>query len=203
MAKPAVLAYSPRQDGKVRFQGTTMVPSGQRPWRRREMMGSMIRRMAVSLAAALALALPGQPASAQNFNPFGWFQQVFHVQQHGVDEYAPPRPHRRYVYRPHIEVNAPPPAPAVPPSFFVAVIGDSLGQELGDGLATALSDRPEVAILRDAKEDSGLVRDDFYDWPKVAHDLATGSQKINVAIMMIGSNDHQTLHDSTGSYDPG
>lgn len=162
----------------------------------------IIRSAAVALTATLLLVAAGQPSEAQAFNPFGWFQQVFRPPPRSYQEYAPPRSHPRYVYHPRAIAKAPP-KPAVPPSFFVAVIGDSLGQELGQGLATALSDRPEVAVLHEAKEDSGLVRNDFYDWPKVAHDLVTSGQKINVAVMMVGSNDHQTLHDSTGSYDPG
>lgn len=142
-------------------------------------------------------------AQAQGFNPFNWFQEQFHP-QHNYEEYAPPRPRRHYVYHPHVSAaNKPAKAPAVPPTFFVAVLGDSLGQLLGQGLTTALSDRPEVEVLHDAKEDSGLVRDDYYDWPKAAHDLVASGQKINVAVMMIGSNDHQTLHDANGSYDPG
>ncbi len=92
--------------------------------------------------------------------------------------------------------------PAVPPTFFVAVMGDSIGQLLAQGLTERLSDRPEVGVLREAREDSGLVRDDFYDWTKAAHDLIASGQKINVAVMLIGSNDHQPLRDASGSYDP-
>ncbi len=174
-----------------------------RPARRDYKLRETISRPALVLAA-LMLWLGGSmpPASAQGLNPFGWFQQVFRPQR-GYDEYAPPRPHPHYVYRPHTATTKTPAQPAVPPSFFVAVLGDSLGQLLGQGLTTALSDRPEVAVLRDAKEDSGLVRDDYYDWPKAAHDLVASGQKINVAVIMIGSNDHQTLHDANGSYDPG
>jgi hypothetical protein len=162
---------------------------------------NLICQSAFLLAAALLLCLSGSasPAEAQ-FSPFNWFQQVFRPQR--SYDYAQPRPHVHHVTHPHIAAKVVKP-PTVPPTFFVAVLGDSLGQLLGQGLTTALSDRPEVEVLRDAKEDSGLVRDDYYDWPKAAHDLVASGQKINVAVMMIGSNDHQTLHDSTGSYDPG
>jgi uncharacterized protein len=171
--------------------------------RRKNKLVNLICRSTLLSAAALLLCLSGgaSPAEAQ-FSPFNWFQQVFRPQR--SYDYAPPRP-RVHVYRPRVvaKVAKPPSVPAVPPTFFVAVLGDSLGQLLGQGLTTALSDRPEVEVLRDAKEDSGLVRDDYYDWPKAAHDLVASGQKINVAVIMIGSNDHQTLHDSTGSYDPG
>ncbi|MEI9914948.1 MAG: SGNH family hydrolase [Methylovirgula sp.] len=169
--------------------------------RRENKLANLICRSALLLAAALLLCLSSgaSPAEAQ-FSPFNWFQQVFRPQR--SYDYAPPRPHEHHAYRPRTVAKVVKP-PAVPPTFFVAVLGDSLGQLLGQGLTTALSDRPEVEVLRDAKEDSGLVRDDYYDWPKAAHDLVASGQKINVAVMMIGSNDHQTLHDSTGSYDPG
>ncbi len=163
----------------------------------------IIRRPALGVAAlVLCLGTLDIPvANAQSFNPFGWFQQVFRPQR-GYDEYRPPRAHPHYTYHPHPMAKVQK-APAVPPSFFVAVLGDSLGQMLAQALTTSLSNRPEVEVLHEAKEDSGLIRDDYYDWPKAAHDLVTGAQKINIAVMMIGSNDHQTLHDSTGSYDPG
>ncbi|PWB84180.1 MAG: DUF459 domain-containing protein [Methylocystaceae bacterium] len=91
--------------------------------------------------------------------------------------------------------------PAVAPSFFVAVIGDSLGQMLADGLDEAYADRPEIRILHKAKESSGLVRDDFYDWPKAARELAAQGEKIDLAVIMIGSNDRQAIHDATETFE--
>lgn len=90
--------------------------------------------------------------------------------------------------------------PAVQPSFFVAVIGDSLGQMLADGLDEAYADRSEIRVLRKAKESSGLVRTDFYDWPKAARELG-GGEKIDVAVIMIGSNDRQALHDGAETFE--
>ena len=91
--------------------------------------------------------------------------------------------------------------PAKPgdPAFTVAVIGDSLGQMLGQGLTEAFADKPEVAILRKARENTGLVREDYYDWTKTARDLASGADKINLVVMMIGSNDRQVLRDGGAS----
>jgi hypothetical protein len=93
-------------------------------------------------------------------------------------------------------------AAATQPTFFVATVGDTLGQLLADGLKEGFSDRPDVAILRMGKESSGLVRDDFYDWPKSAKEIAADAQKINVAVVMLGSNDRQTIQQGQESYEP-
>ena len=92
--------------------------------------------------------------------------------------------------------------PAVAPTYFVAVLGDSLGQMLAQGLSEAFENRPEVAILRKAKENSGLVRDDFFDWTKATRDMLASGEKIDFAVMLIGSNDRQPLRDANGSYEP-
>ncbi len=86
-------------------------------------------------------------------------------------------------------------APKTPPSFFVAVIGDSQANLLAGGLAQAFADDPRVAILNQAKEDTGLVRDDFYDWRAAAKALVDGPQHINVAVIQIGVNDAQKFRE--------
>ncbi len=153
---------------------------------------------AVLLGFGLWLAALSLPAQAQGLNPFNWFQQMF-VQPRGY-YYGQPWPRYRERSPPAAETVQK--KPTVPPTFFVAVIGDSLSLLLAEGLTDQMSDRPEVGVLRDGREDSGLVRDDFYNWTKAAHDLIGSGQKINVAVMMIGSNDHQPLHDASGTYDP-
>jgi hypothetical protein len=93
-------------------------------------------------------------------------------------------------------------AASVKPDFYVAVMGDTLGILLANGLQDGLADKPSIAVLRKGKESSGLVRDDFYDWPKAAKEIASGPQKIDVAVIMIGSNDRQTLRTGTESIEP-
>jgi hypothetical protein len=112
---------------------------------------------------------------------------------------------RREVATPEPNRTEPAPAPSeahVEPTFFVAIIGDSLAQMLAQGLQEQFADKPEVLILRKGRESSGLVRDDFYDWPKAVRDLLSGSEKVTYAVMMIGSNDRQPLKDADGTYDP-
>jgi hypothetical protein len=164
----------------------------------RALSSRLFKPVAILSAAALWLiAAAALPAQAQGLNPFNWFQQMFQPQpgygQNSWGHYRAPKP------KPVEKVET---KPAVPPTFFVAVMGDSIAQLLAQGLTEGMSDRPEVGVLRDAREDSGLVRDDFYDWTKAAHDLIVSGQKINVAVMLIGSNDHQPLRDASGSYEP-
>jgi hypothetical protein len=159
------------------------------------------------------LALPcATPAAAQGFNPFSWLQQTFQPNRPPQQGYDYQRRGGRQQPGAHPTLANPngdhptekvEQKPAIPPSFFVAVLGDSLGQLLGQGLAEALVDQPEVAVLHKTRESSGLVRDDFYDWTKATRELLASGQKINVAIMLIGSNDHQSLREGGVAYEPG
>ena len=96
---------------------------------------------------------------------------------------------------------APPPAP-VTPTFFVDVIGDSLAGQLVQGLNDDFTDRPEIVAQNKAKESSGLVRDDFYDWGKAVTDLAAAPERIDFIVVMIGSNDSQPMRDGADVLDP-
>lgn len=156
------------------------------------------------------LLVSASPAGAQMPDPFAWFEQLFKPKP-PPGSIGTPQPELRRAptakpasrpKRAARPVEKPVEKPAVAPTFFVAVLGDSLGQLLGQGLTEALADRPDVAILRRAKENSGLVRDDFFDWQKAARDLVEGKEHIDFAVMMIGSNDRQALRDAEGSHEP-
>jgi len=75
----------------------------------------------------------------------------------------------------------------------VAVVGDSLAGMLAQGLTEAFADDPRVGILDKARQDTGLVRDDFYDWRLAVRKLLDGPQHIDVAVIQIGINDNQKL----------
>jgi hypothetical protein len=159
---------------------------------------------------ALWIALPlCSPVAAQDVNPFAWIEQLFKPKPPPAVVNPAPEirraPASKPVRRPKQAarpVEKPADKPAVAPTFFVAVLGDSLGQLLGQGLGEALADRPDVAIQRRAKENSGLVRDDYLDWVQTVRDLLAGTEKIDFAVMMIGSNDRQPLRDADGSHEP-
>jgi len=156
------------------------------------------------LPMALLIFLTSGSAAVAQFAPSSWFERLFQRQP------APqPQPEFRRVAPKHkaaqpkpVQITIPD-KPAVPPSYFVTVLGDSLGQLLGQGLTEAFADSPEVAIAHKARENSGLVRDDFFDWPKAVHDLLAGGDKIDMAVMLIGSNDHQPLRIGNAAYEAG
>ena len=94
------------------------------------------------------------------------------------------------------------PAPAGP-TLNIHVLGDSMGEMLAQGLRDVYASRPEIVIHRRARGSSGLVRDDYFDWPRAVRELLSSSERIDVAFMMIGSNDRQALRDDSGSHEPG
>ena len=91
-----------------------------------------------------------------------------------------------------------PPTPVGPP-FVIAVFGDNVGQLLAQGLAEAYAGRGNVTVLRRTRDTSGLVREDFHDWPRAAQDFLNSDQKIDMAVMMVGSNDRQSMRDGAAS----
>jgi hypothetical protein len=84
---------------------------------------------------------------------------------------------------------------------YVIVIGDSLADQLAQGLADAfVSERPEVAIVKKTRGSSGLVRADFYDWPAQLPTLLEG-ERMSAIAAMLGTNDRQVLRDDKGAYE--
>ena len=94
---------------------------------------------------------------------------------------------------------APRPAGAL---FTVAVLGDSLGVTLGQGLAEAYGARADIVVMRKARENTGLVRNDYFDWMKTARDLLDANDTLSAAVILLGANDRQPLRDETGAFDP-
>ena len=86
-------------------------------------------------------------------------------------------------------------------SFFVSVLGDTLGILAAQGLVDAFVDKPEISIVSRARDLSGLVRDDYYDWPKAARDMIAAKTRIDIAVIMIGINDLQPLRDGGETLD--
>jgi hypothetical protein len=89
------------------------------------------------------------------------------------------------------------PTPGVVPTTSIVVIGDGMADWLAYGLEDAFADQPEVAIDRQAKYNSGLLRYDTkgdLDWWHVARDILT-KEKANYVVMMLGVSDRENIRE--------
>ena len=91
--------------------------------------------------------------------------------------------------------------PAVEPSTFIVVFGDGLADLVSQGLDDAYDEAAEIEVVDKARSDSGLVRADVYDWPKVIQEYLAGNPKITFAVMMVGSSDRQPIREGEVTHD--
>ncbi len=181
-------------------------------------------RLSLVLGCALSVAAPARAQDAIS----DFFSSIFGGRPRPAPSQPvrprPPRPHMR---QPEAHIQRParpegdwrkpqtpqtpetPPqqagAPSEPaaPSFIVLVIGDTEAGRLAGGLKEAFAGDPRIAVIDKTKEDSGLVREDFYDWRKEAKALLDGPQHFDLAVMQIGINDKQKLRpDATTAIEP-
>ncbi len=100
----------------------------------------------------------------------------------------------------HYPTHAPAPRKAskdVTPTTSIVVMGDGMADWLAYGLEDAFADEPEVAIDRQAKYNSGLLRYDVkgdLDWWHVARDILT-REKANYVVMMLGVSDRENIRE--------
>jgi hypothetical protein len=175
-----------------------------------------MRRAGLALAALL---LAG-PAVAEENGLGGFFSHLFGGPPQPTPQptQASPSPRasetapRKRPRKPTRDAALPsaPAAPATPPpvaSRFVYVLGDSLAISAADGMAQDFQARPEIGVIDRARDASGLVRDDYFDWPKAARDLVAPGKdgkaaRIDFVFVMLGINDLQPLRDGKDYVDP-
>src|SRR5215471_18097307 len=152
--------------------------------------------MAIVALCCLFLSAPASQAQDSGGLP-GFLQHLFGIlpkQQASPQPVVPakdrPRKPRKkdqdFVSTASTRAPGSPGGEPVQPTFFVSVVGDSLAILAAQGLSTAFAEKPEISITDVARDLSGLTRDDYYDWPKIARGLAAGSPKIDVAVIMMG-----------------
>jgi hypothetical protein len=165
-----------------------------------------LRSIAMILAASALLLLTGGPATFAQGEPqrrslFNLFWQVPErpaVQPRQRSRPAPQQTRRR----PPQMVRDDPVIPKVDVNHHVLVVGDTLADQIAIGLADSLNDRADVAVQRKAKADSGLVRTDFYDWPKAVVELLAADPKIMVGVISLGPNDRQAIREGEVTHEP-
>ena len=121
---------------------------------------------------------------------------------YGLDDGRNARPPERIIRR-RPAVRPPPAAARAPvqadlPATKLAdarkilVVGDFLAGGLGDELGTAFAAAPDMIVETRSNIASGLVRDDYYDWPtELARNIA--EIKPSLLVVMIGANDRQQM----------
>ncbi len=82
------------------------------------------------------------------------------------------------------------------------VLGDSLGGGVWAGLYNSFRKNKNIKVLRKTKPSTGFVRLDFYDWNANLRQILATS-RIDVAVVMMGANDRQTIVTKAGRYRPG
>ena len=78
------------------------------------------------------------------------------------------------------------------------VVGDFMAGALAKGLAEAYAENPNVVVIDATSGSSGLVRNDYYDWPAKLPALVE-EQKPDAILVMIGGNDRQGIETDTGA----
>lgn len=80
----------------------------------------------------------------------------------------------------------------------VLEIGDSLGNDLGWGMARQLGHDHAIRLVQADKSSSGLLTPWFYDWA-VKEKVLLAQYKPQLVIITFGANDEQNLRDASGN----
>jgi len=82
------------------------------------------------------------------------------------------------------------------------VIGDFMAGALAKGLADAYRENAKVVVIDASNGSSGLVREDYFNWPAKLPGLVA-EQKPDAILVMIGANDRQQIKTPAGAQDMG
>ena len=150
------------------------------------------------LAAVTGLAViqPVQPAAAQERVERKSFLQLLFGGGKSTKKAAPQASRTsRVKAAPARRSVAPPPEPVVEKlenARKILVVGDFLANGTADGLTSAFSQAPGVVVVDRTNGSSGLVRDDYYNWPEQARSIVEEAQP-SIIVVQLGSNDRQQL----------
>lgn len=87
------------------------------------------------------------------------------------------------------------PRRAVQPRMHVAVMGDSLAENLAQGLTDALADRPEVALIRKLRPGTGFLKSGA-NWEGTAREILANEKPVNAIVVMLGPTDDPVPPDA-------
>jgi hypothetical protein len=159
---------------------------------------------------AHAQAAGGEIVIAQNNGPGGFFRRLFRRQQQpqrqplqlfpDFDAVSPPvvQPRQR---KPRATAAQPKETPAIQKAETAKralVLGDFMANALAKGLTDTYRDNANVVVIDASSGSSGLVRDDYFNWPTKVPEIVA-EQKPDAILVMIGGNDRQTMQTAAGS----
>lgn len=76
----------------------------------------------------------------------------------------------------------------------ILIAGDSIMEDFGPVLKEQLRNHPELEFILAGKRSTGLVRPDFYDWPKrLNYYMERG--RPDILVFCVGANDPQPIRD--------
>lgn len=81
----------------------------------------------------------------------------------------------------------------------LAVFGDSMATDVAKALDRFYAEDPNIAIIDQSVGDSGIVRVDYFDWPKkIGETIAENG--FDIAVVIVGINDRQKMSLDGKSY---
>lgn len=84
----------------------------------------------------------------------------------------------------------------------IAVVGDSLADALAAGMEADPGLKADLVIRTKTVSASGLVREDFHDWPKAITGLVAESPGFAALVVMVGLNDKQVIRAGDTTLEP-
>lgn len=94
--------------------------------------------------------------------------------------------------QPVAQPETPPPTEKLPDARTILVVGDFMASGLATGLEDAFSTSPGVVVQARGNVASGLVRQDYYNWPQQLPGMMD-QLKPAMVVVMIGANDRQQM----------
>lgn len=99
--------------------------------------------------------------------------------------------------RPAAPIQQEPPVQKLQNAQKILIVGDFLASGLGDGMTEAFKTSPGVVVEARGNVSSGLVRDDYYDWPSQLLKMMD-EVKPAMVVVMLGANDRQQMVTDAG-----
>jgi len=79
----------------------------------------------------------------------------------------------------------------------ILVMGDFIAAAMAEGLIQNHRDNPDIVVIKHVEMASGLIRDDYYNWPvKATHIINT--EKPDMILIAVGGNDRQAFKTEKG-----